>query len=84
MVSARHFEFLTLALLDFRLRGAFGFFGAAVVQFRLQKAIQNSLTPFPHASCFTAHASPNHFIRPRQHVGWDRQADLLGGFKIDD
>jgi hypothetical protein len=26
----------------------------------------------------------NHPIRPRQHVRWDRQADLLGGFEIDD
>ena len=25
----------------------------------------------------------DHLIRPRQHVGWNRQADLLGGFEID-
>src|SRR5262249_40039600 len=28
--------------------------------------------------------SPNYSIRPRQHVGWNRQADLLGGFEVDD
>src|SRR4029453_16235660 len=28
--------------------------------------------------------SLDHPIRPRQHVGWNRQADLLGGFQIDD
>jgi hypothetical protein len=22
----------------------------------------------------------NHFVRSRQHIGWDRKADLLGGF----
>src|SRR5262249_30102383 len=28
--------------------------------------------------------SLNHFIRPRQHVGRNREADLLGGLQIDD
>src|SRR6266550_1101326 len=28
--------------------------------------------------------SPNHFIRPRQHIRRDRQADLLCGFEVDD
>src|SRR5215813_10849928 len=27
--------------------------------------------------------SLNHFVRPRQHVRWNRQADLLGRFKVD-
>jgi hypothetical protein len=26
----------------------------------------------------------DHLIRPYQHVRWDRQADLLGCFEIDD
>src|SRR4029077_944473 len=26
----------------------------------------------------------DHLIRSRQHVRWNRQADLLGGFQIDD
>ena len=26
----------------------------------------------------------NDLIRPYQHVRWNRQADLLGGFQIDD
>jgi hypothetical protein len=30
------------------------------------------------------HASLNHFIRSHQHVGWNRQADLLGCLQIDD
>jgi len=38
---------------------------------------------FPHAFRLTAHASSNHFIRPRQHRRWNRQTDLLGGFEID-
>ena len=25
----------------------------------------------------------DHFIRPRQHVGWNRHADLLGGVQVD-
>src|SRR5262245_39140422 len=35
---------------------------------------------------FIVSASPlsNHLIRSRQHVGRNRQADLLGGFQIDD
>jgi hypothetical protein len=28
--------------------------------------------------------SPNHPIRPRQHIRRNREADLLGGFEIDD
>ena len=28
--------------------------------------------------------STNHFVRPHQHVRRNRQADLLGGFQIDD
>src|SRR5262245_33793379 len=28
--------------------------------------------------------SPNHLVRPRQHVGRNGQADLLGRFEIDD
>jgi hypothetical protein len=28
-------------------------------------------------------ASPDHFVRPRQHVGGNRQADLLRSFKIN-
>src|SRR4030095_3212068 len=28
--------------------------------------------------------SPNHLVRPRQYVGRNRQADLFGGFEIDD
>src|SRR5262249_8015950 len=37
-------------------------------------------------SLLTSHCSLSfdHPIRPRQHVGWDREADLLGGFQIDD
>ena len=31
-----------------------------------------------------ARLSSNHLIRPRQHIRWDRQADLLGGFEVDD
>src|SRR5262245_5735925 len=27
--------------------------------------------------------SLDHFVRSRQHIGWNRQADLLGGFQID-
>jgi hypothetical protein len=27
--------------------------------------------------------SPDHLIRPCEHVRWDRQADLFGGLKID-
>jgi hypothetical protein len=26
----------------------------------------------------------DHFIRPHQHVGRNRQADLLGGYQVDD
>src|SRR6476620_11121849 len=26
----------------------------------------------------------DHFIRPRQHVGWNRHADLLRGLEVDD
>ena len=29
-------------------------------------------------------ASLDHFIRPRQHIGWNRQADLLRRLKVDD
>jgi hypothetical protein len=36
------------------------------------------------ASQFIFPALSNHLIRPRQHVRRDRQADLLGGFQIDD
>jgi hypothetical protein len=25
----------------------------------------------------------NHLIRSREHIRWNRQADLLGGFQID-
>ena len=28
--------------------------------------------------------SPDYLVRPRQHVRRNRQADLLGGFEIDD
>lgn len=35
-------------------------------------------------SVFTTHASPNYPVRPRQHIRRDRQADLLGGFEVDD
>ena len=28
--------------------------------------------------------SPDHSVRSRQHIWWDREADLLGGFEIDD
>ena len=28
--------------------------------------------------------SSNYFVRPRQHIRRNRQADLLGGFQIDD
>src|SRR5690242_14623127 len=27
--------------------------------------------------------SSDHPIRPRQHIGWNYEADLLGGFEID-
>src|SRR5262245_41142613 len=27
---------------------------------------------------------PDHLIRPHQHVGWNRQTDLLGRFQVDD
>ena len=30
------------------------------------------------------HCSPDHSVRSRQHIWRDRQADLLGGFEIDD
>jgi hypothetical protein len=38
------------------------------------------------ASCLLPHAFRllSHFIRPRQHIRWDCQADLLGGLQIDD
>ena len=29
-------------------------------------------------------ALPYYLVRPRQHIRWNRQADLLGGFEIDD
>ena len=28
-------------------------------------------------------ASPNHLVRPRQHVRRNRQADLIGRFEVD-
>jgi len=34
--------------------------------------------------CVSSKASPNDFIRPRQHVRRNRHADLLRGLKIDD
>ena len=30
------------------------------------------------------HSSPTHLIRPHQHIRWNRQADLLGRYQIDD
>ena len=36
------------------------------------------------ASLLRSLASLDHLVRPRQHVRWNRQADLLRGFKIDD
>src|SRR6266850_8578292 len=34
--------------------------------------------------CISSHVSSDHLIRPRQHVGRNRQADLLCRFQIDD
>jgi hypothetical protein len=31
----------------------------------------------------TWQSSSDHPIRSRQHIGWNREADLLGGFEID-
>src|SRR5207253_9504499 len=40
-------------------------------------------TPFtPHS--FTRHDLLNHLIRPRQHIGRNRETDLLRRFQIDD
>jgi hypothetical protein len=40
----------------------------------------------PCCSLLTAHGllSPDHSISPRQHIGWNGQSNLLGGFEIDD
>src|SRR4029434_8103524 len=35
-------------------------------------------------SPFTPRDLLNHLIRPRQHVGWNRQSDLLRGLEVDD
>src|SRR5215475_6975264 len=45
------------------------------------------LPAFPISAGLTSDFLPlslDHFVRPRQHVGWDREANLLGGFEIDD
>src|SRR6266850_2869653 len=34
--------------------------------------------------CISPHVSSDHSIRSRQHVGRDRQADLLSRFQVDD
>jgi len=36
------------------------------------------------SSLFTRHDLLDHFIRPRQHIRRNRQADLVGGFQIND
>ena len=43
-----------------------------------RSAIQNFLL-LPDAYCLL-----DHLIRPRQHIGRDRQADLLGGLQVND
>ena len=47
---------------------------------RLIEFAQHSITPLLHHSA----SSPDHPIRPRQHIRRNRQADLLRGFQIDD
>ena len=42
--------------------------------------MENSIQSYG-ADCFPA--SSNHLIGPHQHVGRNRQADLLGGLQID-
>ena len=37
-----------------------------------------------HSTLDTRPFSLDHLVRPRQHVRRNRQADLLGGFEIDD
>ena len=41
--------------------------------------MENSVQSWHHTACLF-----DHLIRPRQHVRWNRQADLLGRFQIDD
>jgi hypothetical protein len=44
--------------------------------------MENSIQSYGRRLAFIA--SPNHPVRARQQVGWNRQTDLLGRLQIDD
>src|SRR5438094_611278 len=46
--------------------------------------LRRSLSDSFHSSPFTPHDLFDHFIRPRQHIGRNRQADLFCCLEIDD
>src|SRR5712692_2876112 len=82
--SPAHFRF---GILDFRLSEEKSSHRIRDLLFmlfssNLKSAIEN--LKFRHASRLTIHPSPNYFVHSHQHVRWNRQADLLGGFQFDD